>query len=149
MKLPTQIRYGTRALLYIACEKGGGYTQTKEISEKEGIPERYLEQIFQKLKKAGLVSGMRGPTGGYCLLKPPDQISIGDVVRAILGADLELVPCKERKSTERCRRRETCAAAEVWRTASKMVMDYFNSLRLDKMCEKAKELRRNKASVKD
>ncbi len=140
MKLPTQIRYGTRALFYIAFQKGGEYTQTKEISQKEDIPARFLEQIFQKLKKAGLVGSTRGPAGGYYLLRRPEEISVGDIVRAILGADLQLVPCTERRSKGPCKRRDTCVASQIWATASKMVMDYFNSITLKDMCDKAKKL---------
>lgn len=140
MKLPTQIRYGTRALFYMAFHKGGGYTQTKEIAEKEEIPARYMEQIFQRFKKAGLVGSMRGPTGGYYLLRRPEEITVGDIVRAIIGSDLELVPCSERRSKNTCRRREICVAAEIWEKASKLVMDYFNSLTLQDICEKAKKM---------
>lgn len=140
MKLPTQIRYGTRALFYMAFQRGGGFTQTKEIAEKEGIPARYMEQIFQRFKKAGIVGSMRGPTGGYYLIKRPEEITIGDIVRAILGTDLELVPCDGKKTKSSCQRKDRCVAAEIWRTASNIVMDYFNSITLKDMCERAKEM---------
>ncbi|MCX7857946.1 MAG: Rrf2 family transcriptional regulator [Deltaproteobacteria bacterium] len=140
MKLPTQIRYGTRALFYMAFQKGGAYTQTKEIAEKEEIPPRYMEQIFQRFKKAGLVGSMRGPTGGYYLLKRPEEITVGDIVRAIIGSDLELVPCGERKSKRACNRKDNCVARGIWNKASRLVMDYFDSVTLHDMCEKAKSM---------
>lgn len=140
MKLTTQIRYGTRALFYIAFQKGGAQTQTKEISEKEGIPPRYMEQIFQKFKKAGLVGSVRGPSGGYYLLKSPEDISVGDIVRAIIGGDLELVPCNGKRSKNPCKRKEKCVTTDIWKSASRLVMDYFNSVTLKDMCEKAKKM---------
>jgi Rrf2 family protein len=140
MKLPTQIRYGTRALFYMAFQRGGTYTQTKEIAEKEGIPPRYMEQIFQRFKRAGIVGSTRGPAGGYFLIKRPEEITVGDIVRAILGKDLELVPCREGKSKEPCKRRETCVTSEIWSKASRLVMDYSDSITLQDMCETAKRM---------
>lgn len=65
MKINTQIRYGVRALCYISFNSNGNPIQVKHISEHEGISPRYIEQIFQKFKKAGIVKSIRGPCGGY------------------------------------------------------------------------------------
>ena len=69
MRLSTQSRYGVRAIFDIAYHSEGLETQVKDISRRQEISARYLEQIFQKLKKAGIVSGKRGPSGGYFLIK--------------------------------------------------------------------------------
>jgi Rrf2 family protein len=84
VKLSNKGRYGVRALFDIALH-GGGPTQIKEIAAREGIPARFLEQIFQDLKKAGLVGAKRGPRGGYHLARPAPEIKLGDVVRALEG----------------------------------------------------------------
>lgn len=88
MKLSNKGRYGVRALFDIAYHNDGRPTQIREIAERELIPARFLEQIFQDLKKAGLIGSKRGPRGGYHLARPPAEITIGDVIRALDGATL-------------------------------------------------------------
>ena len=85
MKLSSKGRYGVRALFDIAFHNDGRPTQIREISERESIPPRFLEQIFQDLKRAGLVGSKRGPRGGYHLARPPAEIRLGDIVRALEG----------------------------------------------------------------
>jgi Rrf2 family protein len=81
MKLTTQSRYGVRAIFDIAYNSGGLETQVKDISRRQDISPRYIEQIFQKLKKAGIVGSKRGPSGGYFLHKKAEEITVGDIIR--------------------------------------------------------------------
>jgi len=76
MKLSTQSRYGVRAIFDIAFHSNGTETQVKDISRRQGVSPRYIEQIFQKLKKAGVIGSKRGPAGGYFLNKKPEEISV-------------------------------------------------------------------------
>lgn len=69
----------------IAFHSRGGPTQIRVIAERQAIPPRFLEQIFQDLKRAQLVTSKRGPKGGYALARPPEEISVGCVVRAVEG----------------------------------------------------------------
>ena len=85
MKLSNKGRYGVRAIFDIAFHSGGKATQIKDISRRQAIPPRFLEQIFQDLKRAGLVTSKRGPRGGYALAMDPDGIRVGDIVRALEG----------------------------------------------------------------
>ena len=85
MKLSNKGRYGVRAIFDIAFHSGGKATQIKDISRRQGIPPRFLEQIFQDLKRAGLVTSKRGPRGGYALATGPAEIRLGDIVRALEG----------------------------------------------------------------
>lgn len=85
MKLSTRCRYATLALFDIAFHSRGQATQVRQIAERQDIPVRFLEQIFQDLKRAELVDGRRGRHGGYFLRKPPEQITVGDIVRATDG----------------------------------------------------------------
>ncbi len=94
MKLATKTRYAVRAVFDIAYHGRGRTTQARDIARRQNVPLRYLEQIFQDLKRAKLVEGKRGPHGGYSLGRAPDAITIGDLVRAmqgpiISGGDLE------------------------------------------------------------
>lgn len=85
MKLSSKGRYAVRALFDIAFYNEGRPTQVKDIAERQGIPPRFLEQIFQELKRAGIVGSKRGPQGGYLLAQSADGIRLGDVVRALEG----------------------------------------------------------------
>jgi len=85
VKLSNKGRYGIRALFDIAFHNEGGATQIKDIADRQSIPARFLEQIFQDLKKAGLVTSKRGPRGGYALAGTPNDVKLGDVLRAIEG----------------------------------------------------------------
>lgn len=85
LKLSNKGRYGVRAIFDIAFHGRGKATQVKHIAERQDIPPRFLEQIFQDLKKAGLVTSKRGPRGGYALSRPSAEISVGEVIRALEG----------------------------------------------------------------
>ena len=146
MKLPTYIRYGVRALCDIAYNSGGMVTRIRSISERQGISQRYIEQIFQKLKRGGIVRSVRGPDGGYYLTRRPDDISIGDVIRALDGQDIQLVSCKGggKRSKKACARYGTCVVSDVWTGATKILADYFSSVSLGEICAEMKnrELKR-------
>ena len=86
MRLSTQSRYGVRAIFDIAYHSEGLETQVKDISRRQGISQRYLEQIFQKLKKGGIVGSKRGPSGGYFLNKRPEDITVGELIRITEGS---------------------------------------------------------------
>lgn len=85
MKLSTRCRYATLALFDIAFHSRGQATQVRQIAERQDIPVRFLEQIFQDLKRAELVDGRRGRNGGYFMRRTPDQITVGDIIRATDG----------------------------------------------------------------
>ena len=85
MKLATKTRYAVRAVFDIAYHGRGRITQARDIARRQAVPLRYLEQIFQDLKRAKLVEGKRGPRGGYSLGRPPEAITLGDLVRAMQG----------------------------------------------------------------
>ena len=82
MRITTTSRYGVRALFDVSYHGGGEPTQIKDISRRQKISQRYLEQIFNKLLKAGLLKSRRGPRGGYMLAKDPSEVSVGDIIQA-------------------------------------------------------------------
>ncbi len=85
VKLSNKARYGVRAMFDIAYHNDGSPTQIRSIAERQSIPPRFLEQIFQDLKRAGLVTSKRGPKGGYALALPSDEVRLGDIIRAVEG----------------------------------------------------------------
>lgn len=140
MKISTQIRYGVRALCDIAYNSDGGPTQVRAIAERTGLPPRYVEQIFQKFKKAGIIKSTRGPFGGYFLARQAREIKIGDVIRAVDGGDIRFVYCTGKKpgSRQRCESFDVCVTREVWEEAADKLMEYFDSVSIDRLCEDAK-----------
>lgn len=85
MKLSNKGRYGVQAVFHMAFHGDAEAIQLREIAEQQAIPLRFLEQVFRDLKHAGIVTSRRGPKGGYELARAPEQISLGDVVRALEG----------------------------------------------------------------
>jgi Rrf2 family iron-sulfur cluster assembly transcriptional regulator len=89
MRMSTKTRYGVRAIFDIAYHGQDSpqslAAQARDIARREDIPLRYLEQIFQDLKRAGLVDSKRGPRGGYYLKRPSSEITLAEVVRALQG----------------------------------------------------------------
>jgi len=86
LKLTTRTRYAIRALYDLAFHAGAGQAaQAKEIAERQAIPFKFLEQILQDLRRAGLVDARRGPHGGYALARSPAEISMADILRAVRG----------------------------------------------------------------
>lgn len=136
MKLSNKGRYGVRALYDIAFHNEGRPTQIREIAEREMIPARFLEQIFQDLKRAGIVGSKRGPRGGYHLLKPPAEISLGDVIRALEGPVAVLISDDDVRSTKG----GPDAAASVFRDLSLAIEKCFDSVSIADVCERGKDL---------
>jgi Rrf2 family transcriptional regulator, iron-sulfur cluster assembly transcription factor len=137
MKISTQSRYGLRALFDIAYHSAGQSTRVKDIAARQAISPRYIEQIFQKLKKGGIIRSIRGPAGGYCLIRKPEEITIGDIVRAAEGP-IQLVFCGNSKSaTKSCQRTTECVTTDIWKEASSRLMAYFDSITLEDLCREA------------
>lgn len=112
MKLTTKCRYGTRALIEIARNYlKGETTKRKEISLHQDVPESYLENILTALKNHGLVATVRGPKGGFSLRKPPEAITMLEVVTALQGS-LSPVDCLEEGND--CSRCQQCDTRGLW-----------------------------------
>ncbi len=150
MKLSTKSRYGLRAIFDIAYHAGGLPTQIKEISKRQGVTPRYLEQIFQKLKEAGLIKSIRGPKGGYYLAREPEKISVADVIWAV-EETIDPVFCasrskmksnrsKMKSNKKKCKREKNCVARLIWQEAGQLLNQYFSSVSIAQMCRRAQEM---------
>jgi Rrf2 family protein len=140
MRLSTQSRYGVRAIFDIAYHSEGIETQVKNISRRQGISQRYLEQIFQKLKKAGIVGSKRGPSGGYFLRKKPEGITVGEVIRITEGGIDPVLCVNPEDSSQPCKRSGECVTQIVWNEAGKRLKDYFDSVTIKDLCKLAKDM---------
>jgi Rrf2 family protein len=140
MRLSTQSRYGVRAIFDIAYHSEGLETQVKEISRRQGISQRYLEQIFQKLKKGGIVASKRGPSGGYFLNKKPEDITVGEVIQITEGGINPVLCVNPENSGEPCQRSGECVTQTIWNEAGKRLREYFDSVTIRDLCIKAREM---------
>ncbi|MCL2618394.1 MAG: Rrf2 family transcriptional regulator [Defluviitaleaceae bacterium] len=86
MKISTKGRYGLLAMIDIAAHQSGGSVSLRSVAERNELSENYLEQLLSTLRKAGLVRSIRGAGGGYVLAKPPETISMGDILRTLEGS---------------------------------------------------------------
>ena len=138
MRLTTMSRYGTRAVFDVAYHTAGFPVQVKDISSRQEIPMRYLEQIFNRLKSSEFIKSERGPAGGYILTKDPSMITVGDVIRAV-KEPMNLVHCvaPEAENGNSCHRAEQCVTRPVWREAGRCVVSYLDSVTIASLCEDA------------
>ena len=111
MKLSTRGRYGIHAMYDLALHEHSGPQSIKAISERQGVPEAYLEQLFAVLKRENLVVSTRGAQGGYMLARGPSEITVGEVLRALEGG-LSLVDCLDEE--EACGKSCACPSRIVW-----------------------------------
>jgi Rrf2 family iron-sulfur cluster assembly transcriptional regulator len=139
VKLSNKGRYAVRALFDIAFYNDGGPTQVKDIAERQRIPPRFLEQIFQDLKRAGIVGSKRGPQGGYSLARRAADVRLGDVIRALEGPITlgERDPAGRRLEPAGDSRRVTEA---VFRDLSARVEACFDAVTIADLCARASEL---------
>lgn len=113
MKFSTKERYGLQVMVGLAHQYSKGPIALCQIAESAKLPLPYLEQVVIPLRQAGLVHGLRGAHGGYVLARPPETISVGEVIRAVEGALIQM-PCVRDDLCMPCDRESTCAARNVW-----------------------------------
>ena len=134
MRITTRGRYALRASLALAkSEKTRKPVSISKLAEQENISSVFLEQIFFKLRKAGIVSSTRGPGGGFCFARPLDQLTVNHILSAA-GENLELSFCDKR--LEECDRIGDCISHHVWLDLSRLVNDYFKEITLASILEK-------------
>ena len=106
MKISTKGRYALRIMADLAIHDNGKYIRLKEISERQAITLKYLEQIMSLLTKAGYVKSYRGNSGGYMLARKPEEYTVGEILRTTEGS-LSPIACLE-DTPNRCPRNEEC-----------------------------------------
>lgn len=124
MRLATKTRYGVRAVFDIAYHGQANTAQAKDIAERQDIPLRYLEQIFQDLRKAGLVDSKRGPRGGYTLRRDPAEVTLGDIVRALQGPIEALFVVEDEPGGKR----PPAVTVDLWKDLAAHVAQWFDAV---------------------
>lgn len=132
MKLTTKGRYGLKAAFVLAHRWGGPPVPLKDIAASQQLAEKYLEQLFSSLKKAGLVESVRGAQGGYSLSRPPEEITINDVVVALEG-DMSIVDCLRENSI--CAEEDVCVTRRVWKRIGDALTGALKGITLQDMLD--------------
>ncbi len=150
IKLSTKGRYGTRLMLNLAHNYNNGNEAVilKSISDNEEISIRYLEQIVIPLKIGRLVKSIRGAGGGYTLARNPSEIKVSEILHALEGPCC-LVDCVD--DPDYCDRIPICASYDIWKEASRLLRDYFDSITLQdliKIDDKKNAKRKAKSKAK-
>jgi len=126
VRISTRGRYSLEALLYLALRPAGEWSSTKSVAQGAGLSDGYLEQLFIPLRRAGIVQGMRGPLGGYQPGRPLEQITVGQVLRAVEGA-LEPVDCVRDSA---CPIRDSCPSRHTWASLYEAISRCVDSITL-------------------
>jgi Rrf2 family transcriptional regulator, iron-sulfur cluster assembly transcription factor len=144
MRLSTKSRYGLRALFDIAYNNNTAPAQIQDISRRQQISPRYLEQIFQNLKKAGILKSKRGPQGGYTLARKPELITVLEIIQAT-EQDALVVDCggqskKTRRRKNECPFEGNCVTQTVWKDANDLLAELFGKMTLETLCQRGQEM---------
>ena len=135
MKVSTKGRYALRTMLDLAMHDRGALIPLKDISARQGITVKYLEQVMTLLSRAGYVRSVRGAGGGYRLCREPSEYTAGDILRVAEGS-LAPVACLE-DSVNRCPRASECPTLGFWEGLSDVVNQYVDSITLEDLVHRA------------
>ena len=123
MTISTKGRYALRVMIDLAVNDKGDYVSLKDISNRQEVSLKYLEQIMAMLNKAGYVKSTRGNNGGYRLAKSPEEYKVGDILRKTEG-DLAPIACV---NGEECGKRENCKTFKFWQGLDNVINEYVDS----------------------
>ncbi len=125
MRLSKRSRYGTRLLVELARSHDQGPVQIGDISKRQGISVKYLEQLIRPLKKAEMIASVRGPKGGHVLAKRPEDITLGQIVRLMEG-ESDLVECVSQPAN--CPLSDDCRVRLAWKDATQALHEKLDTI---------------------
>ena len=149
MKLSTKGRYGLRAVLDLAMHSSKeNAIALSAIAERQNISISYLEQLIAKLKKAGIVQSTRGAQGGYALAKAPEDISVGEILRALEGS-LSPVDCSavDGEGETECSASNFCVTKYVWKRINDSINDTVNNMFLSELLGESNNVKSDATQV--
>jgi Rrf2 family protein len=132
LRLPRRTTYAIEAVLDVAYNAGDAPVRSGEITERQGIPARYLEPVLQQLVRAGILIGVRGPRGGYRLGRDRRRISVGDIVRVAVGGDEDTTPENGGSALGRA------AVKPLMQALESEAMARLDAVTIDELCVKAR-----------
>jgi Rrf2 family protein len=134
MKISTKGRYALRLMLDLAAHGGDGVpVSLKDVAQRQGLSDKYLEQIVTPLSKAGLVRSVRGAGGGYLLTRTPEEYTVGDILRPLEG---DLAPVECATDAGFCERCDECVTVELWQDIHRAVSQVVDHTTLADLMER-------------
>ncbi len=148
MKLTTKGRYGLRAVIDLAMYAKAEPVSLSDVAERQNISISYLEQLVAKLKKAGIVQSTRGAQGGYALAKAPEEISVGEILRALEGS-LSPVDCSaiDGEGETECSASNFCVTKYVWKRINDSINETVNNMFLSELLEESGKVKSDATQV--
>lgn len=148
MKLTTKGRYGLRAVIDLARYAKNEPVSLSDVAERQGISISYLEQLMAKLKRAGIVQSTRGAQGGYSLAKHPEEISVGEILRALEGS-LSPVDCSavDGEGETECSASNFCVTKYVWKRINDSINDTVNNIFLSELLAESENVKSDASRV--
>ena len=147
MKITYKGDYALKSILDLAYQYGRNEpSPLPDISKRQDVPEKYLEQIMLILKKAGIVQSKRGKGGGFLLARDPKEITVGEIVRIIDGP-VEPIACAAREFAVDCQDANQCAFRELWAEVSTAISDIVDNTSFANIMRKTTELRRENTDM--
>ena len=141
MKISTKGRYAVRVMLDLALHNTGECIKVKDIAGRQGISEKYLEQIIAVLNRAGYVNSVRGAQGGYRIAKDPSEYTVGMILRLTEGS-MAPVACLDEGAPE-CDRCDTCETLEVWKDLYAAINSVIDNITIADLVEKSRQRAEN------
>lgn len=135
LKISTKSRYGTRVMINLAEAYGQGYVFLKDIAKKENIPEKYLEKILSILRSKKLVNSARGKKGGYALNKPPEEITVKNIVET-LETNFTFSECLNAPGI--CFKNKSCVTRSIWKNIDLKIKEMMDNMTLEDILKKQK-----------
>ncbi len=146
MKLSTKGRYGLRALIDLAVYCTEEAVSIQSIAKRQNISDRYLEQLMGKLRRAGLVVSVRGAGGGYRLARPAEEISVGEVLRALEG-NLDAVTCPGNGDEQGCEDADVCVTRYVWKRINDSITQAVDSIMIQQLVEESRRIQEERGQI--
>ncbi|MGN0416519.1 MULTISPECIES: RrF2 family transcriptional regulator [Anaerostipes] len=136
MKISTKGRYAVRLMYDLAIHHTGDWIALKDVSKRQNISVKYLEQIVRQLGICGYLKSLRGPYGGYQLARKPEDYTIYEILKITEGS-LQPVACLD-DPVNQCERYRDCPTIEIWEGLGKVVYEYLNNITLQELVDHAK-----------
>jgi Rrf2 family protein len=134
LRLSKKLLFAIEAVVDIAYHAGPGPVRSTDISRRQGIPRRYLEQVLQELVRKGILSGQRGPRGGYRLARERRRISVGEIVRVVRVLEGANDPANEPNGSEI----GVKVVRPIWTELQDELMERFDALTIEELCNRAR-----------
>ena len=135
LRLSKKLLFAIEAVVDIAYHAGAGPVRSTDISRRQGIPRRYLEQVLQQLVHHGVLAGQRGPKGGYRLARERRRISVGEIIRIVRQLEGTTDPVTEPDGSEI----GVKVLRPIWHEMQQQMMERFDSMTVEELCDKARQ----------